>query len=198
MKTIVTGGAGFIGSHITRALVADGHDVHVIDTYEAGRFEARVVPGATYHEASILDKEAMAEVCAGAEVIFHTAALPRVQFSIQYPIETNNTNIGGTVAVLHAAQQAGVRRVVYSASSSAYGNQETLPLVETMEPRPMSPYALQKYVGERYCELFSQIHGLETVSLRYFNVYGPDADPHGAYALVVAKFIEQREFAHDG
>lgn len=193
MKTLVTGGAGFIGSHLTRALVADGHEVHVIDNYAAGRFPERVVEGATYHEGSILDRELLKEVCTGADVVFHTAALPRVQYSIQHPFETDQVNIGGTVAVLEAAAAAGVSRVVYSASSSAYGNQETLPLMETMEARPMSPYALQKYTGERYCSLFSDILGLETVSLRYFNVYGPDADPHGAYALVIAKFIEQRK-----
>lgn len=192
MKTVVTGGAGFIGSHLTRALAAEGHEVHVVDDYSGGRFPDRVVEAAVYHEGSILDAELMEEVCRGTEVVFHTAALPRVQYSIEHPMETDRVNIGGTVAVLAAAHAAGVRRVVYSASSSAYGDQETLPLVETMEARPMSPYALQKYVGERYCALFSDIKGLETVSLRYFNVYGPDADPHGAYALVVAKFIEQR------
>lgn len=193
MNILVTGGAGFIGTHLTRALVADGHTVHVIDNYAGGRFPNRVVEGATYHEGSILDAALMAEVCRGVEVIFHTAALPRVQFSIEHPVETDQVNIGGTVAVLQAAREAGVRRVVYSASSSAYGNQETMPLVETMEARPMSPYALQKYTGERYCSLFSEIMGLETVCLRYFNVYGSDADPHGAYALVIAKFIEQRK-----
>lgn len=193
MKALVTGGAGFIGSHLTRRLVADGHEVHVIDNYAGGRFPNRVVEGATYHEGSILDAKLMEEACTGAEIVFHTAALPRVQYSIEHPVETDQVNIGGTVAVLQAADACGVRRVVYSASSSAYGDQKTLPLVETMEARPMSPYALQKYVGERYCSLFSDIKGLETVSLRYFNVYGPDADPHGAYALVVAKFIEQRK-----
>lgn len=193
MKVLVTGGAGFIGSHLTRQLVADGHDVQVIDNYAGGRFPNRIVEGATYHEGSILDTKLMGDVCKGVEVIFHTAALPRVQYSIEHPVETDQVNIGGTVAVLQAARAAGARRVVYSASSSAYGDQETLPLVETMQARPMSPYALQKYTGERYCSLFSDIMGLETVCLRYFNVYGPDADPHGAYALVVAKFIEQRK-----
>lgn len=193
MKTVVTGGAGFIGSHLTRALVAAGHEVHSIDNYAGGKFPNRIVDGAIYHEGSILDMELVKKVFENADVVFHTAALPRVQFSIQNPVETNEVNIGGTVSVLEAAHHAGVRRVVYSASSSAYGNQETLPLVETMEPRPMSPYALQKYVGEKYCEVFSTIHGMETVSLRYFNVYGSDADPYGAYALVIAKFIEQRK-----
>jgi UDP-glucose 4-epimerase len=193
MKAIVTGGAGFIGSHIVRALAADGHEVHVIDNYAGGRFSERIVEGATYHEGSVLDTGLLGTVFDGAEAVFHLAALPRVQFSIEYPVESDQTNVGGTVAVLHAAQKAGVRRVVYSASSSAYGDQEKLPLTETMEVRPLSPYALQKHVGEQYCALFSEIYGLETVSLRYFNVYGPGADPHGAYALVIAKFIEQRK-----
>lgn len=192
MKTIVTGGAGFIGSHLTRALVDAGHEVHVIDNYVAGRFAERVVEGATYHEGSILDTELTTKVFEGGDVVFHTAALPRVQFSIEKPVETNEANIGGTVAVLDAAVRAGVGRVVYSASSSAYGNQEQLPLIETMQPSPLSPYALQKYTGELYCRLFSELHPLQTVSLRYFNVYGPHADPKGAYALVIAKFIEQR------
>lgn len=193
MKAIVTGGAGFVGSHIARALQEAGHNVHVIDNYVAGRFPDRVVEGVTYHEGSILDAELLEKVFDGADWIFHTAALPRVQYSIQFPKKTDETNIGGTVAVLDAAQKAGVTRVIYSASSSAYGNQDILPLVETMPGKPMSPYALQKHVGEEYCRLFSELHGLETVSLRYFNVYGPHADPQGAYALVIAKFIEQRK-----
>lgn len=193
MKAIVTGGAGFIGSHLTRALQEAGHDVHVIDNYASGRFPERVVEDVTYHEGDILDRALLDPVFTGADWVFHTAALPRVQYSIEFPAATDQVNIGGTVAVLDAARAAGVKRVVYSASSSAYGDQETLPLAETMEARPMSPYALQKYVGEQYAALFSQVYGLPTVSLRYFNVYGPDADPHGAYALVIAKFIEQRK-----
>lgn len=192
-KVVVTGGAGFIGSHLVRALVAEGYDVHSIDSYVGGRFPERVTKGATYHEGDIRDAKLLAEVFSGAEYVFHTAALPRVQFSIQFPEETTAVNIGGTVSVLNAAQQAGVKRVVYSASSSAYGDQDVLPLQESMTPHPKSPYALQKYVGELECKLFHDIHGLETVSLRYFNVYGPHADPNGPYALVVAKFIEQRK-----
>lgn len=192
-KAVITGGAGFIGSHIARALQDAGHDVHVVDTYVGGRFPERVVEGVVYHEVDIRDTDELAAICAGADVLFHTAALPRVQYSIEHPIETTSVNIDGTVSVLTAAQRAGVRRVVYSASSSAYGDQDVLPLVETMTPSPMSPYALQKYFGEEACKVWNIVHGLETVSLRYFNVYGPHADPHGAYALVVAKFIESRK-----
>lgn len=192
-KAVVTGGAGFVGSHIVRELVAQGYETHVIDNYAAGKFPERFSEKATYHEGDIRDTELLNTVCKGADLVFHTAALPRVQFSIEFPEETTNVNIDGTVSVLNAAQKAGVKRVVYSASSSAYGDQDTLPLVETMRPMPMSPYALQKYFGEEACKVWNVIHGLETVSLRYFNVYGPQADPHGAYALVIAKFIEQRK-----
>ena len=190
---VVTGGAGFIGSHIVRELLSKNYDVRVIDNYSGGKFPERVSEEATYFEGDILDTDLIKKVCEGATYVFHTAALPRVQFSIEFPEETTAVNIGGTVAVLSAAQKAGVKRVIYSASSSAYGDQDTLPLVETMTPSPKSPYALQKYVGELECKLFTELHALETVCLRYFNVYGPQADPNGAYALVVAKFIELKK-----
>lgn len=191
-KAVVTGGAGFIGSHLVRALVAQGYETHSIDNYVGGRFSERVTEGAVYHEGDIRDIEILKNVFDGATLVFHTAALPRVQFSIEHPVETHDVNVTGTLNVLQIAKETGVRRVVYSASSSAYGDQETLPLIETMPVHPMSPYALHKYIGEAYCQLYAEVYGLETVSLRYFNVYGPHADPHGAYALVVAKFIQQR------
>ena len=129
----------------------------------------------------------------GATYVFHLAALPRVQYSIEHPIETHDVNITGTLNVFIAAKEGEVKRVVYSASSSAYGDQKTLPLVETMSPNPKSPYGLQKYVGELYGKVWSTIHGLETVSLRYFNVYGPRLNPDGAYALAIGKFLKQRK-----
>ncbi|MSR70897.1 NAD-dependent epimerase/dehydratase family protein, partial [Candidatus Kaiserbacteria bacterium] len=175
-KVVVTGGLGFIGSHLVAALREKDFEVVVADMPE--------------HD--IRDTEALAALFAGAKYVFHLAALPRVQYSIEHPQETNEVNIGGTVSVLCAAKRAGVERVIYSASSSAYGDQDTMPLVESMQANPKSPYALQKYVGELYCRLFAETMGLPTVCLRYFNVYGPGADPNGAYALVIAKFLQQR------
>jgi UDP-glucose 4-epimerase len=191
-KIVVTGGAGFIGSNLAETLVARGDEVHVVDTLVGGKRE-QVPHGATLHEVDIRDTRALTDIMAGADVVFHLAALPRVQFSIEHPIETNEVNVGGTVSVLEAAHRAGVRRVVYSASSSAYGDQERMPLIESMPANPLSPYGLQKYIGEQYCQVFSVVYGLETVSLRYFNVYGKHQDPSGAYALVIGKFLKQRQ-----
>ena len=146
-KAVVVGGAGFIGSHINDALIAEGYEVHVIDDLSAGKKE-QVNKAATLHVMDMRDQKTIAPVFEGADVVFHLAAKPRVQYSIEHPDETNDINIGGTVSVLMSAQRAGVRRVVYSASSSAYGNQETLPLIESMNPDPLSPYGVQKYVGE--------------------------------------------------
>ena len=190
-KMVVVGGAGFIGSNLTEALVKRGGEVHVIDNLVGGKRE-QVDPGATLHVVDIRDALAIAPIIAGADTVFHLAALPRVQYSIEHPVETNEVNVGGVVHVLTAAREGGVRRVVYSASSSAYGDQETMPLVETMPAHPLSPYGLQKYVGELYCRLYTEVYGLETVSLRYFNVYGRNQDPEGPYALVIGKFLKQR------
>lgn len=189
---IVVGGAGFIGSNITDTLVKKGYEIHVIDNLTGGKLEL-VNEKAIFHEVDIRNYEDIASIIKGADTVFHLAALPRVQYSIENPIETNEVNIGGTVNVLTASQKGGVRRVVYSASSSAYGNQEIMPLVETMPTKPLSPYGLQKYVGEQYCALFSEVYGLETVSLRYFNVYGKNQDPEGPYALVIGKFLKQKK-----
>ncbi len=176
-KVVVTGGAGFIGSHLSEALRTEGYEVAVVDPKVAG---------------DILNSASLSQACAGARFVFHLAALPRVQYSIEQPRETHEINITGTLNVLLAARDAHVERVIYSASSSAYGDQDTMPLRETMGAHPISPYALQKYVGELYCRLFSEVYGLSTVSLRYFNVYGPGASAEGAYALVIAKFLKQR------
>ncbi len=176
-KVVVTGGAGFVGSHLTTFLKQEGYEVDVIDVKLGSDIRK---PG------DLID------AFVGAKFVFHTAALPRVQYSIEHPLETNETNVDGTLAVLHAAHTANVGRVVYSASSSMYGDQDTLPLHERMEAKPKSPYALQKYIGELYCRLWSEMHGLPTVSLRYFNVYGPGADPNGPYAQVIPKFIQMR------
>jgi UDP-glucose 4-epimerase len=177
-KAIVTGGEGFIGTHLMRALRERGFEALSVDIKSGN---------------DILDTEKLKEIFKGASYVFHTAALPRVPYSIEHPQETNHTNVEGTLSVLVAAHEAGVERVVYSGSSSAYGNQETMPLIETMQANPMSPYALQKHIGEQYCKLFSEVYNLSTVSLRYFNVYGPGMDPNGAYALAIGKFIKQRQ-----
>jgi UDP-glucose 4-epimerase len=177
MKAIVTGSAGFIGGHLMRALQAEGHDVIGVDIKDG---------------KDVRDTELMKRLFAGATYVFHLAALPRVQYSIEHPQETHEHNINGTLSVLVAARDAEVKRVIYAASSSAYGNSPVLPLTEELPAHPISPYGLQKYAGELYCRLFWDVYGLSTVSLRYFNVYGPGASAEGAYALVIAKFIQQR------
>ncbi len=191
-KAVVTGGAGFVGSHVVDALVADGFQVEVIDNLSGGKKE-NVHPKATLHVLDIRDYEKILPVIDGAEFVFHLAALPRVQYSIDYPEETNSVNIGGTLSVLRASHAGKVTRLVYAASSSAYGNQQTMPLSEDMPADPLSPYGLQKYVGELYAKVFADVYGLPTVSVRFFNVYGPRLDPEGAYALVIGKFLKQKK-----
>lgn len=188
---VVTGGAGFIGSHLARALLEDGYEVRVVDNLSGGRRE-HIPEGARFFEQDINDTAALASVMAGATFVFHLAALPRVQYSIEHPIETNKANVDGTVSALNAAKDAGVKRFIYAASSSAYGDQAIMPLTEDLPTSPKSPYGLQKYIGELYCRIFSEVYGLPTVCLRYFNVYGPGASAEGAYALVIAKFLSQR------
>lgn len=190
-KAVVTGGAGFIGSHLARALLAEGYETHVVDSLWSGKRE-NVPEGAVFHELDILETEKLTEIFKGAEAVFHTAARARVPYSIEFPKESNDTNVNGTLSVLVAAKDAQVGRVIYSASSSAYGDQATLPLVETMEAKPANPYGLQKYIGECYLRVFSEVYGLPTVSLRYFNVYGPGMDPEGGYALAIPKFLMLR------
>ena len=191
-KAVVVGGAGFIGSHITDEAVSRGWDVHVIDNLSGGKRQ-NVNSAATFHEVDIRNYDDIAPVIAGADYVFHLAALPRVQYSIDYPKETHEVNVNGTLNVLLAAKNGGVKRLVYSASSSAYGDQKTLPLHEGMLPNPLSPYGLHKYIGEHYARVFTEVYGTpSTVSLRYFNVYGPRLDPEGAYALVIGKFLKLR------
>ena len=191
-KVIITGGAGFIGSHLTDALVKKGLEVHVVDNLSTGKKE-NLNPRAKFHRVDIRDAVKLKNVFKGARFVFHLAALARVQPSIQDPLTTNDVNTNGTLAVLFAAKESGVKRVIYSASSSAYGDQKKFPLREDMPANPLSPYGLQKYIGELYCRLFSQIYGLETISLRYFNVYGPRAVAEGAYTLVIGRFLKQRQ-----
>lgn len=190
-KVIVTGGAGFIGSNLVDALVAEGFSVHVIDNLSGGKKE-NVNRKAKFHLADITDLRKIQPIFKVAYCVFHLAALPRVQFSIEHPLESDTANVRGTLNVLVASANAGVKRVVYSASSSAYGDQKKFPLKENFIPDPKSPYGLQKYIGELYCRMWSRIYGLPTVCLRYFNVYGPRHNTEGAYALVVAKFFKQK------
>jgi len=193
-KVIVTGGAGFIGSHIVNALIEQGYEVHVIDNLCSGKKE-NVNAKAVLHIVDIRDKEKLMPIFENAKYVFHQAALPQVQFSIENPVETHEINVTGLLNVLEAARTHKIQRLIFAASSAAYGNQEKLPLVETMEAGPLSPYGAHKYIGEVYCGLWSKIYKLETVSLRYFNVYGPGQSSDGAYASVVAKFLD---FKKDG
>lgn len=193
VKVVVTGGTGFIGSHLVEALIARGDEVHAIDTGVAGVHAHRTHEKATYHTADIRDRVAVGAIIDGARYVFHEAALPRVQYSIEHPIETFDVNVTGLIVLLEASHQVGVRKFINASSGSVYGDQETLPLVETMQARPKSPYGLQKYMGEEACRVWSDVYHLPTISLRYFNVYGSRMDPNGAYALAIAKFIQQRK-----
>jgi nucleoside-diphosphate-sugar epimerase len=190
---LVTGGAGFIGSNLVKRLVSDGHTVRVLDNYRAGKFSKRFVEGVEYMEGDLRNEQDVKKSVVGVDGIFHLAAIPRMSYSIEHPEETNEVNVGGTLRLLVAAKEAGVKRFVFSSSSSVYGGCEIgKELEENMKVNPMSPYGLQKFVGEEYCRLFSLLYGFSTISLRYFNVYGPMMDPNGGYALVMGKFLRQK------
>jgi UDP-glucose 4-epimerase len=191
-KVIVTGGAGFIGASLTRALLDKGYDVHVVDNLSLSTRD-RVDARATFHEVDIRELDTIRPIFEGVKFVFHTAALPRVQYSIEFPAETNSVNVDGTLNVLIAAKEGGVQKVVYSASSSAYGDQKVMPLVETMTANPKSPYGLQKYIGEQYCKVWSEVYEIGTVCLRYFNVYGPGFQEKSSYPLVINSFLAQRK-----
>jgi nucleoside-diphosphate-sugar epimerase len=188
---LVTGGAGFIGSHIAGALAASGARVRVLDDLSTGHAEnvEEIGGRVEFVRAGLLDSEALARALEGVELVFHEAAIPSVPRSIENPEETHRACVDGTFALLVAARAAGVRRVVYAASSSAYGDQPTLPKVEDMAPQPLSPYAAAKLVGEYYCQVWARTYGFETVSLRYFNVFGPRQDPGSQYSGVISRFI---------
>ncbi|MFZ0889703.1 MAG: NAD-dependent epimerase/dehydratase family protein [Candidatus Binataceae bacterium] len=188
---LVTGGAGFVGSHLTDALLAAGHAVRVIDNFSTGRREY-LNGAAELFEADIRTPDSIRPAFAGVDCVFHVAAIPRIPLSIERPVETHMVNVIGTLNVILAARSAGVRRIVYSGSSSVYGEQSRLPLVETMVPSPLNPYALQKLVGEQYLRMFHRLFGIEVITLRYFNVYGPRMATEGAYATVVGAFVRAR------
>ena len=188
---LVTGGAGFIGSHIAAALIASGARVRVLDDLSTGHRENLEEIGGDldFIEGSVADEALLKKAFQGVEVIFHEAAIPSVPRSVESPRQTHVASVDGTFSLLMAARDNRVRRVVYAASSSAYGDQPTLPKSEQMLPDPLSPYAVAKLVGEYYCQVFTRVYGLETVSLRYFNVFGPRQDPGSQYSGVVSRFI---------
>ncbi|MBI3048314.1 MAG: SDR family oxidoreductase [Acidobacteria bacterium] len=187
---LVTGGAGFIGSHLAEELVRRGHRVRVVDNLATGKRRNLVhVPGVEFLEGDLADLEVARRAVEGVEFVLHQAAIPSVPRSVADPLTSHRANADATLNVLIAARDARVRRLVYAGSSSAYGDTPTLPKVETMAPAPLSPYALQKLVGEQYCQLFTRLYGLEAVTVRYFNVFGPRQDPSSPYSGVISLFI---------
>jgi nucleoside-diphosphate-sugar epimerase len=191
-KVLVTGGAGFIGSNLTEALIEQGAKVVVIDNLITGfRENLEEIKGDfDFVEGDLNDPEALGKALDGVEIVFHEAALPSVPRSVADPAETHESCVNGTFDLLMRSRESGVKRVVYAASSSAYGDQATLPKVETMAPDPLSPYAAAKLVGEYYCRVFNNVYGLETLSLRYFNVFGPRQNPSSQYSGVISRFID--------
>jgi len=191
MKYLITGGAGFIGSNIAEKLVEKGEDVRILDNFSTGRREniAPLLDKIELIEGDIRDLPTVKEAVKGIDYILHQGAIPSVPRSIASPIESNEANANGTLNLLVAARDEGVKRMVYASSSSVYGDTPELPKKEDMRPNPLSPYAVAKLAGEHYCQVFFKIYGLETVCLRYFNVFGPRQDPTSQYAAVVPKFI---------
>jgi len=190
---LVTGGAGFIGTNLVKRLLSDGHKVRVLDNYSAGKKEDRLQTDAEYIEGDIRNMDDVEKAMQGIDGVFHMAAVPRVPYSVEHPQETNEVNITGTLNVLIGARDNGVKRLIFSTSSSIYGGDKgKVSLTEDMKFEPKSPYALQKVAGQEYCRLFSELYGFETVALCYYNIYGQYMDPEGAYALVMGKFLRQR------
>jgi nucleoside-diphosphate-sugar epimerase len=197
-RTLVTGGAGFIGSHIVEALLRRGEAVVVLDDFSTGKrsnldaaFRARTAQGPepVVFEGDLRDAALVRRAVAGATHVLHQAALPSVPRSVAEPFQSHEVNATGTLQLLLAAREAGVKRFVYASSSSAYGDAPTLPKVESQPTAPLSPYAVSKLAGEQYCRIFTPLYGLETISLRYFNIFGPRQDPESQYAAVIPKFV---------
>jgi len=190
-RYLVTGGAGFIGSHLAEVLVKSGNRVRILDNFATGARAnlAALAGGVEFLEGDLRDPATLEQAVRGVEVVFHQAALPSVARSLEDPVTTHAVNATGTLLLLQAARRAGVRRVVYASSSSVYGDSPTLPKREEMPTQPKSPYAVSKLAGEQYCQVFADALGLETVSLRYFNIFGPRQDPDSPYAAVIARFL---------
>ena len=191
-KLIVTGGAGFIGSHLADKLVELGHEVIVIDNLMLGKKEF-VNKKAKFVQADIRDYKEIVPYFKGVEAVFHLAAEPRLPLSIEDPITTHEINVTGTLNILEAARQAKVKKMIFTSSCAAYGNIKTLPIKESDEMLPLSPYGLHKLMGEKYCQLFSTLYGIDTVCLRYFNVYGSRKTGQGSYPLVIPAFLQQKK-----
>ncbi|MDZ4713518.1 MAG: SDR family oxidoreductase [bacterium] len=192
MKFLVSGGAGFIGSNISQVLIEQGHTVRILDNFSSGKREnlKSIEKDAELIEGDIRSYHIVQQAVKGIDIILHQAALPSVPRSIKDPITTNEVNVSGTLNILEAAVTGNVRRVVYASSSSVYGDNPELPKHEGMLTNPLSPYAVTKLAGEKYCNVFSRIYGLETIALRYFNVFGPNQDPSSQYSAVIPKFIK--------
>ncbi len=198
MKTLITGGAGFIGSHLCEALLAEGHRVTVLDNLRSGRREnlAGVMGEIEFIEGDILDTERLASACRDVDVVFHQAAIVSVPYSVLHPFESLDVNARGTLSVLEEARKADVRRVVLASSAAVYGNHASLPQHEELLPEPSSPYGLEKLALEHYARLYTELHRLETVALRYFNVFGPRQDPGSPYSGVISIFSERAMAGH--
>ena len=191
-RVVVTGGAGFIGSNLAEELIRQGAKVTVLDNFVTGFREnlEEIAGDFDFIEGDINDESVLAKALPGADLVFHQAALPSVPRSVDNPAETHQACVNGTFNILLKSRDAGVRRVIYAASSSAYGDQAVLPKAETMRPEPMSPYAAAKLMGEYYCSVFTKVYGLETVALRYFNVFGPRQNPSSMYSGVISRFVD--------
>ncbi|MGE3182512.1 MAG: SDR family oxidoreductase [Phycisphaerae bacterium] len=188
---LVTGGAGFVGGHVVRGLLQRGQNVRVLDNLSTGKAQNLddVRSDIEFIAGDICDPQTCADAMKGIDTVFHLAARASVPRSIEFPVETNQANVTGTINLLLAARDEGCSRFVYSASSSAYGDTPTLPKIETMTPNPLSPYAVSKLAAEHYCHAFANVYGMQTISLRYFNVFGPRQDPNSAYAAVIPAFV---------
>lgn len=193
MRVLITGGAGFIGSHIAEHFVKSGHEVRILDNLSSGRLDniATFIESVSFTRGDVRNRRLLDELSAGCELVYHQAAVVSVPYSVAYPQETHDVNIQGTLNVLEAARAQGVRRVIFAGSAAVYGEEPTLPKKESMAPEPIAPYGVEKITGEHYCGVFSRLYGLETTTLRYFNVFGPRQDPSSPYSGVISIFVDR-------